>query len=46
MSFRCIYYTMNLNGAGEHKNQPMNPLDSLVEIVNPKDSRRGKAEHA
>ena len=31
MSFRCIYYNMNLNDIGEHKNQPVNQLDSLVE---------------
>lgn len=31
MSFRCIYYNMNLNDIGEHKNQSMNPMDSLIE---------------
>ena len=31
MSFRYTYYIMNLNDIGEHKNQPVNQLDSLVE---------------
>lgn len=31
MSFRCIYYTMNLNDIGEHEDQLVNQLDSLVE---------------
>lgn len=31
MSFRYTYYIMNLNDIGEHKNQPMDQLDSLVE---------------
>lgn len=31
MSFRYTYYIMNLNDIGEHRNQPVNQLDSLVE---------------
>lgn len=31
MSFRCIYYTMNLNDIEEHEDQSTNPLDSLIE---------------
>lgn len=46
MSFRCIYYTMNLNDIGEHEDQSTNPLDSLIELRIQMDSQREKAEHA